>query len=135
MMSGAAVSWKSQKHTCTALSTSEVEYVALAGAAQEATWIRQLLEDLCERQCYPTVIYEDNQSAIHIAQNPQYHSKTNHIDIKFHYVREKIQDDTVNLQYCPTTRMIADFMMKGLTYEKFLRLRTMAGVAKQSTVK
>ena len=68
MMSGAAVSWKSQKQTCTALSTSEAECVALAGAAKEVTWIQQLLEDLCERQCDLTVIYEDNQSAIHIAQ-------------------------------------------------------------------
>ena len=68
MMSGAAVSWKSQKQTCTALSTSEAECVALAGAAKEVTWIQQLLEDLYERQCDLTVIYEDNQSAIHIAQ-------------------------------------------------------------------
>ena len=70
MMSGAAVSWKSRKMV--ALSTAEAEYIALASTTQKA---RQLLEDLHNRQIEPTVIHEDNQSAICIAQNPQYHSK------------------------------------------------------------
>ena len=64
MMSGAAVSWKSRKQTCVALSTTEAEYIALASTTQEATWMRQLLEDLHNRQIEPTVIHEDNQSAI-----------------------------------------------------------------------
>ena len=112
MMSGAAVSWKSRKQTCVALSTAEAEYVALAGAIQEATWMRQLLDDLHNGQVEPTVILEDNQSAICIAQNPQYHSKTKHIDIKYHYVREKVSDSTVELRYCPTSEMIADVLTK-----------------------
>ena len=82
MMSGAAVSWKSHKQTCVALSTAEAKYVALAGA----TWMRQLLEDLHNGQFEPTVVLEDNQSTICIAQNPQYHSNTKHIDIKYHNV-------------------------------------------------
>ena len=75
MMSGAATSWKSRKQTCVALSTAEAEYVALAGATQEATWMRQLLQDLHHEQTEPTVIREDNQSAIAIAQQPNSHSK------------------------------------------------------------
>ena len=58
MMSGAAVSWKSRKQTCVALSTAEAEYIALASATQEATWMRQLLEDLQNRQIEPTVVHE-----------------------------------------------------------------------------
>ena len=128
IMSGAAVSWKSQKQTCVALSTAEAEYIALAAATQEATWMRQLLEDLHSGQIEPTVICEDNQSAICIAQNPQYHNRTKHIDIKYHYVREKVLDTTIELQYCPTRDMIADILTKGLTYDKFSRLRMLSGV-------
>ena len=98
MMSGAAVNWKSCKQMCVALSTAEAENIALAGAVQEATWMRQLLEDLHNGQFEPTVILEDNQSTICIAQNAQYHSKTKHIDIKYHYVREKVLDSTIELK-------------------------------------
>ena len=118
-----------------ALSTAESEYVALAGATQEATWIRRLLEDLHSGQTEPTIICEDNQSAICIAQNPQYHGKTKHVDIKYHYVLEKVVDTTIELQYCPTSDMIADILTKGLTYDKFSRFRALSGVKKQSDFK
>ena len=95
MVSGAPVSWKSKKQTCVALSTAEAEYIALAAATQEVTWLRQLLTDLHNEQTEPTVIHEDNQAAICIAQNTQYHSKTKHIDIKYHFVREKVLDNTI----------------------------------------
>ena len=95
-MSRAATSWKSRKQTCVALSTAEAEYVALAGATQEATWMRQLLKDLYHEQMEPTVIREDNQAAIAIAQQPHSHSKMKHIDIRY-FVREKVQDNTIDL--------------------------------------
>ena len=132
MMSGAAGSWKSRKQTIVALSTVVAEYILLAGAIQEATWMRQLLDDLCNSQIEPTVIHEDNQSTICIAQNTQYHSKTKHIDIKYHYVREKVLDSTVELRYCPTSEMIADILTKGLIYDKFSQLHELSGVKEQS---
>ena len=134
MMSGAATSWKSRKQTCVALSTAEAEYVALAGATQEATWMRQLLQDLHHEQTEPTVIREDNQSAIAIAQQPNSHSKMKHIDIRYHFVREKVQDNTIELRYCPTNEMIADILTKGLTYDKFSRLRELSGVTDLSVL-
>ena len=135
MMSGAAISWKSKKQTTVALSTAEAEYVALASTTQEATWLRQLLQDLNVEQTGPTVIHEDNQSAICIAQNPQYHSKTKHIHIKYHFVREKVLDNTIQLKYCPTSDMLADMLTKGLTYDKLSRLRNLCGVKQQPTFK
>ena len=131
MMNGAAVSWRSQKQTCVALSTAEAEYIALAAAAQEATWMRKLMKDFHESQAEPVTIYEDNQSAICIANNPQSHHKTKHVDIKYHYVRDKVQDVTIKVQYCPTNDMIADILTKGLTHDRFTRLRALSGV-KQS---
>ncbi len=69
-ISGAAVSWRSKKQTCVALSTAEAEYMALASAAQEAIWIRQLTSDLKNGPTAGTVILEDNQSAICMAKKP-----------------------------------------------------------------
>ena len=132
MMSEAPVSWKSKKQTCVALSTAEAEYVALATTTQEITWLRQLLKDLHNEQTEPTLIHEDNQSAICIAQNPQYHSKAKHIDIKYHFIREKVIDSTIELCYCPTNNMLADMMTKGLTHNKFSRLRELTGIKDMS---
>ena len=132
MMSGAPISWKTKKQTCVALSTAEAEYIALSAATQEVTWLRQLLKDMLIEQTNPTIMYEDNQSAICIAQNPQYHSKMKHIDIKYHFVREKVLDNTIELSYCPTNDMLADMLTKGLTFDKFSRLRDLAGLKNMS---
>lgn len=132
MMTGAAVSWKSRKQTCVALSTAEAEYVAMAAAVQEAAWMRCLLEELEHKQTKPTVLHEDNQSAIAVAENPMSHSKMKHIDIRYHFVREKVSDNTVELRYCPTNDMLADVLTKGLTFDKFARLRELTGVKDQS---
>ena len=132
MVSGAPVSWKSKKQTCVALSTAEAEYVALSQATQEVTWLRELFKDLHNKQTDPTIIYEDNQAAISIAESPQYHSKTKHIDIKYHYVREKVFDNTIKLIYCPTNNMLADMMTKGLSRDKYTDLRKMTGITEMS---
>ena len=92
---GGAVSWRSKKQSCVALSTAEAEYMALASATQEAIWMKHLTADLCtEILEKPVCIHEDNQSAICIAKNHQYHGRSKHIDIKFHFTRDKYYQDT-----------------------------------------
>ena len=113
-ISGAAVSWRSKKQTCVALSTAEAEYMALASAAQEAIWLRQLTADLNSRQPGATIIFEDNQSAISMAKNPQFHGRTKHIGIKYHFIREQVNSGTVELRYCCTGEMVADMLTKGI---------------------
>lgn len=127
---GTAVSWRSKKQTCVALSTAEAEYMALASAAQEAIWIRQLIADLKGEQIGPIMLLEDNQAAICMAKNPQFHGRAKHVDIKYHFVREKVCSGVVELKYCPTAEMIADMLTKGLSQDKFVKLRLMVGVAK-----
>ena len=86
-LSGGAISWRSKKQTCVALSTAEAEYMALASAIQEAIWLRQLISNLRiaeSETTKPTTIMEDNQSAICMSKNQQYHGRTKHIDIKYH---------------------------------------------------
>ena len=127
---GAAISWRSKKQSCVALSTAEAEYMALTNAAQEAVWLRKLTADLTkeERAPKPIVIYEDNQSAICIAKNPQFHGRTKHIGIKYHYIREQVNSKNVELKYCPTEEMLADMLTKGLNREKLEKLTDMCGM-------
>ena len=128
LMAGGPVSWLSKKQAIVALSTSEAEYVAVSTATQEAVWLRRLLLDLKSPLDCPTVIMEDNQGAIAIARNPIVQTRTKHIDIKYHYVREAVQDGVISLQYCPTNDMIADLLTKGLSKEKFERFRRAMGM-------
>ena len=86
LISGGAVSWRSKKQTCVALSTAEAEYIALASAAQEATWIRQLTAVLENRPQETVTVFEDNQSTICMEKNPQFHGRSKHISIKYHFV-------------------------------------------------
>ena len=126
---GTAVSWRSKKQACVALSTAEVEYIALASTAQESVWLQQLLADIKKEPPKKMVIFEDNQSAISIARNPQFHGRSKHIGIKYHYIREQVGNGKVELEYCRTNDMLADCMTKGLNGEQFEKLRLMAGVA------
>ena len=128
---GTAVTWKSQKQSCVALSTAEAEYMALSSTAQEAVWMRELNSDLGNQQSQPTLIFEDNQSAISMAKNPQFHGRSKHINIKYHFIREQVSDDKIRLKYCPTEDMLADLFTKGIGSEKFERLRGLCGMCNQ----
>ena len=123
LLSGGAISWESQKQRCVALSTAEAEYVAMSTATQEAIWLRQLIAEITSSEETPILVYEDNQSAIAIARNPQFHGRTKHIDIRHHYVREEISKGTVTIQYCPSCDMAADILTKGLGSDPFSKLR------------
>ncbi|CAB4003970.1 Hypothetical predicted protein [Paramuricea clavata] len=123
VMSGGAISWASKKQPTVALSTSESEYIALCFATQEAVWLRQLMKDLQMECTTATTIYEDNQGDIAMSRNPVLHKRTKHIDIKYNFVREKTQDETIELKYCPTNEMVADILTKPLSKGQFEYLR------------
>ena len=131
LLSGGAVSWRSQKQKCVALSTAEAEYIAMANTAQESVWLRQLMAELTNSSEAPTLIYEDNQSAIAMTKNPQFHGRAKHIDIKHHYIREQVGQGTITLEYCPTDEMTADMLTKGLSQEFFCKHRNKSGVVEQ----
>ena len=74
--------------------------------------------------------YEDNQSTICMAKNPQYHGRAKHIDIKFHYIREQVEKKAIQLEYCESKNMVADMLIKALLSSQFVKLRDMLGVRK-----
>ena len=125
---GAPISWRSKKQTSVALSTAEAEYIALSSATQEAVWLRQLTSELRFKPTKPTVIYEDNQSAIALAQNAQFHGRMKHINIRQHFVREKVSDRVIEIKYCRSDCMLADMLTKGLSGTVFETLRKLAGI-------
>ena len=132
-ISGGAVTWRSKKQSCVALSTAEAEYMALSSAAQEAVWLRQLTTELGSPPKTTTTIFEDNQSAICMTKNPQFHGRAKHIAIKYHFIREQVGNGTIKLKYCPTNEMLADMFTKGLSREQFGKLRSQAGIVELPT--
>ncbi|MCO5588602.1 hypothetical protein L7F22_042559 [Adiantum nelumboides] len=107
------VSWISKKQPTVALSSTEAEYKAACFAACEAVWLRRILTDLGV-QVATTTLQCDNQSCMAIAKNPVFHARTKHIEIQYHYVRELIEDEIIELEYCPTLENQADIFTKPL---------------------
>nr|GEW65261.1 Gag-Pol polyprotein [Tanacetum cinerariifolium] len=95
-LSGETVSWVSKLQSVVAMSTTEAEYVAAAQASKEAVWLKMLLEELGYKQEKIT-LFCDNQSALYLARNPTFHSKTKHIRVQYHFVREKVEERTVDM--------------------------------------
>lgn len=109
-------------------SSCEAEYVALDSAASEAIWLRQLMLDLGYPQVKPTLIFEDNNGSISLALNPEHHNRTKHIDVRYHYIRQLIENHQVELAWCDTNAMIADILTKPLGTAKFHTFSTAVGL-------
>ena len=118
-----AVSWNSKRQPTVALSTTEAEYMATTQSAKEAMWLRQLMADVGCVQEKATTIMSDNQGSISLAKNPKYHSKTKHIDIQYHFIREKLEEGVIALKYCRTQDMVADLLTKALAKDRHETLR------------
>jgi hypothetical protein len=122
-LSKGPISWKSQRQTTVALSSTEAEYMALTAATKEAIWMKKLVEYITGAT-YPAVeIKEDNQSTIKLVNNPVLHSRTKHIDIKYHFTRDSVKNGHIKINYCGTKDMIADILTKPLSGNIFQKLR------------
>jgi hypothetical protein len=118
MLDGGAVSWSSKKQEIISLSTTEAEYVAATHASKEALWLCMLIDLTFGDISGPTTLYSDNQSAIALTQDHQFHARTKHINIRYHFIRWIIEDGKIKLIYCPTDNMIADTLTKALSSTK-----------------
>jgi hypothetical protein len=121
-MAGGLVSWSSKLQPIVSTSSMEAEYIAAYFAACLVVWVRALLGELDLLEVTtPTTVYIDNTSARSLANNPVFHARSKHIDVKFHWLREKVQDKSIVLVYCPTDDNTSDIMTKPLTGEVFHR--------------
>ena len=122
-LNGGPVSWLSKLQSTVALSTTEAEYVAVAACACDAVFLRGLLEDYTIGQGEPTLIWEDNHGCLQLTKDEVFHSRTKHIAIRHHKIRELVRDGEVAVQYCRTEEMVADILTKPLPKGPFERLR------------
>ena len=92
-------------------------------AAQESTWLKQLMEDLHQLTDYQIRILCDNLSSIRLAKNPVFHARTKHIEVHYHYIREKVLEGEIEMVTTNTDGQFADIFTKGLNKEKFEKFR------------
>ncbi len=113
------IAYSTKLQEVTAQSTTEAEYIALATATKEATFIKAILEELDYFQQSNIPIYSDNNGALLLAKNPTFHARSKHINVRYHLVRQKLADNTISIHYIPTNKQVADGLTKPLPRVKF----------------
>ena len=124
---GGAISWRSRLQDCITLSTTEAEYVAATEACKEAIWLARLVGDLGMNVEMP-VLHCDSQSAIQLAKNLVFHAKTKHVDVKYHFIREVLEDKRLQLIKVHTDDNHADLLTKGLPSERFAHCQELMSI-------
>lgn len=122
------ICWASERQKSVALSTAESEYVAASMAIRELMWLRLLLNELQPSHVCVPDLFVDNESAIKLIKNPVLHKRTKHIDVKFHFIREKYRAKLFNVKEIPTNEQTADIFTKPLCRVKFEKFREMMGI-------
>ncbi|XP_028063232.1 uncharacterized protein LOC114266531 [Camellia sinensis] len=117
------VSWSAKKQATASRSSTEAEYRALAHTAAELSWLTMLLTEMGISSSTTPVLWCDNLPAMALASNPVFHSRSKHIDIDCHFVREKILAKQFVVQYIPTVDQLADLFTKPLSVSRFQYLK------------
>ena len=121
------VAWMNKKQNSVSLPVAEAEYIAVGSCCSQLLWMKKVLTDYGISQ--DTVVVScDNSSAIDISKNPIQHSKTKHIEIRYHFIRDLVERKIVCLEYIPTEQQNADIFTKPLDRSKFETLRQVIGV-------
>jgi len=129
-LAGCAISWRSKTQRVVALSTAESELIALTEAVKEAARIGYLTNQFSnsEKKRKPLLIHCDNQAAIAIASEARFSDRTKHIDIRYFYCRDKIEDGTVSVHYIATLHQLADLFTKPIARIRFQELLKAIGM-------
>ncbi|KAK3034469.1 hypothetical protein RJ639_033325 [Escallonia herrerae] len=107
---------------------TEAEYIAATMATQECIWLKRLISDIYKKVDYAVPIHCDNESAIKLASNPVFHGRTKHIEVRHHFVREKVLSQDIKLDSVRTSNQVADLFTKALAESKFERFRAALGM-------
>jgi hypothetical protein len=118
---GGALIWRSGLQSTVALSSCEAEYYGLTDVTKEVLWLQSLLGELqySGNDLRPMKVMEDNQAAIELAKNPEFHRRTKHVAVRWHFCRDHQSLGTTAIQYVPTGAQTADGLTKALHSPKF----------------
>ena len=117
ILNNGPISWGTHKQSTVALSTMEAEYMAISDAAREALARNYLLTDLAIR-IPPPLIHGDNRSALNIAQQPIFNRQAKHIEVKYHFIREKVAQNMLEVEWVSTKSQTADILTKALSVKQ-----------------
>ena len=118
IVDGGMVSWSTKCQEIVSLSTTKSEYIATTHAAKEALWLCSLIIQVFGPLTHATTLFLDNQSAIALTKDHQYHPHTKHINTQFHFIHWVIEDSKIHLIFCPTNDMVANTLTKALPSPK-----------------
>ena len=127
-MGAGAISWSSKKQHVVALSSTEAEYIAQTHMAKEALWLHSFLQELRSTPDDPLIINCNNQGAIALAKDNKFHVCTKHIDVRYDFICEAVEDRKVMVQYIPTRDNVSDIFTKPLAKAKFQELAELLGL-------
>ena len=128
MLNGGPISWISHLQKPIANSTAEAEYYAAGYASREIAWLRSLLKEIGFEQLGPTPLMCDNRSAVLMVQNPVFHDRTKHIDVKYHYVRQQYKLKNIEMLPVRSQDELADMLTKPLKSQELELNRSRIGV-------
>lgn len=127
-LNGGVISWCCKKQSLVTLSSCEAEYVALCETAKQLTWIRNLVNDIGIQINDPITIKTDSQSAMALSTSQKASNRSKHIDLRYHYIRDMVQQNKYKLEYVSTEDNVADMLTKPLGSIRIARLRSLAGI-------
>ncbi|KAI5349570.1 hypothetical protein L3X38_002458 [Prunus dulcis] len=113
------ISWRTKRQKTVSLSSAETEYRAMAGTCCELSWLRSLLQDLQLSHPEAATLHCDNTAALHLAASPVFHERTRHIEMDYHFTRDKIQEGLTVTKYVASAQQIADVFTKPLGKDAF----------------
>lgn len=127
MFAGGIVSWLSQRQASVAISTTEAEIVAASEGAREAVWLQRIFSQLTSLEGVPT-LRVDNEAAIRLAYNPEFHKRTKHIRVRHFFVRELVQEGLIDVLKTSSAEQLADIMTKPVPRPRLTNLVAALGL-------
>lgn len=125
--SGGAITWASQRQQSVSLSTTEAEFVAASQATKEAIWLNRLFDDIAREHEKPSLLM-DNQSAIRLIHNQEFHKRSKHIEVRYFFVRDMVKRGDLKVKYVASDHQLADIFTKPLSKNKLWYFRDELGM-------